>query len=300
MNTTEHPRLLARIAGSFYLAITAFALFAYLYVRGQLIVSGDMAQTATNILAHERLYRLGFGAALVVVMCNLPLGLILFELLKVVQRRLALLALLFIVVSTTIEAVNVLNYFQTLIPLTQPEYLSAFDASQRQALARASIRLFGVTFSVSLCFFGVFCLLVGYLLFRSSFFPAILGVLMAIAGLWYLVNSFVGFLALPPLPRIPLFLSPSIIAEVSLALWLLVVSALMKRNGGHRRRSRMLDEYHAVVRRYFNVTKCRAHDGAIGDRQATHPEREPARPKRTDENVWSERPLRRCTMERLS
>src|SRR2546429_660868 len=76
MTFTEHPRLLARVAGAFYLIITAFALFAYLYVRGQVIVPSDMAQTATNILAHERLYRLGFSAATIVVICNPPMGLI--------------------------------------------------------------------------------------------------------------------------------------------------------------------------------------------------------------------------------
>ena len=98
---TDHPRLLARVAGAFYLIITACALFAYLYARGRVIVPTDMAQTAANMIAHERLYRLGFSAAVVVVVCNLPLGLILFELLKVVNQRLALLALVFISVAVS-------------------------------------------------------------------------------------------------------------------------------------------------------------------------------------------------------
>jgi len=106
--------------------IIAFALFGYLYVRGQLIIPGDMAQTATNIAAREQLYRAGFTPAVVVVICNLPLGLTLFELLKVVSRPLALLALLFIAVAATIEAVNVFNYMTPLFTLTLPEYTSAF------------------------------------------------------------------------------------------------------------------------------------------------------------------------------
>jgi hypothetical protein len=69
MTVTEHPRLLARIAGVFYVVIIVFALFAYLYVRGQLIIPSNMAQTATNVVAHEQLYRLGFSAAVVVVIC---------------------------------------------------------------------------------------------------------------------------------------------------------------------------------------------------------------------------------------
>lgn len=181
MTFTEHPRLLARVAGAFYVTIIAFALFSYLYVHGQLIIPGDMAQTATNITTHEQLYRAGFtAAAVVVVICNLPLGLILFELLKVVNPRLARLALLFIVVAATIEAVNTFNYITPLFTLTLPEYTSAFRPEQLQALVRGTNRLFGYAFSVSLTFFGVFCALTGYLIFRSRFLPAVIGILMSL------------------------------------------------------------------------------------------------------------------------
>ena len=219
MTFTEHPRLLARIAGVFYLIITACALFAYLYVRGQVIVPGDMARTAANILAHEQLYRTGFSAAVIVVICNPPMGLILYELLKVVNPRLALLALVFIIISTTIEAVNLFNYITPLFTLTLPEYRGAFDPDELQALARGPIRLFGYAFSVSLTFFGVFCALNGYLILRSKFLPAVLGLLMIVAGVTYWINSFQLFLALP----IPYIQWVTLIAELSLALWLLVV-----------------------------------------------------------------------------
>jgi hypothetical protein len=219
MSSTQHPRLLARIAGVFYLIIFPLALFAYVYVRGQLIVPGDMARTAANIIEHERLYRAGLASAVVVAMCNLPLGLILYELLKVVNQRIAQLALLFILVSATLEAGNALNHFQTLLPVSLTEYLGAFGPEQQQALARGPIRLFNVGFSVALSFFGVFCLLTGYLVFRSTFLPAILGVLMAIAGVCYLLNSLVVFLDLPDIPYI--LLGP-FIGEASLALWLVI------------------------------------------------------------------------------
>ena len=219
MTFTRHPRLLARIAGVFYLLIIVFAAFAYLYVRGRLIMPTDMAQTANNILAHERLYRAGFSGAVVVVICNPPMGLILYELLKVVNRPLALLALVSITISTTLEAVNLLNYITPLFTLSLPEYVSAFNSAQQQALARGPIRLFGYVFSVSLTFFGVFCGLIGYMMGRSSFFPHILGILLLAAGWTYGINSFVLFLALPPLPNLWI----GFIAELSLALWLLVV-----------------------------------------------------------------------------
>jgi len=219
MSLTKHPRLLARVAGVFYLIIITCALFAYLYVRGLVIDPGDMAQTATNLLGHERLYRLGFSAAVVVVICNLPLGWILFELLKVVNSRLTLLALLFITVAATIEAVNLFNYMMPLFTYSLPEYRSAFQPNELQALARGPIRMFDYLFSVSLTFFGVFCALIGFLIFRSKFLPPILGLLMMGAGVTYWINSFRLFLALP-IPYLPWV---TLVVELSLALWLALV-----------------------------------------------------------------------------
>jgi hypothetical protein len=219
MTLTDHPRLLARIAGALYVIITACALFAYLYVRDQVIDTDDMARTAANFVAREQLYRSGFAAAVIVVVSNLFLGFILFELLQVVDSRLARLALVFITASATLEAVNLSNYLEPLFSFTLPEYARAFDAAGRQALARGPIKMFGYAFSVSLTFFGVFCMLVGILVFRSKFLPAVLGVLMMVAGVTYWVNSFRLFLALP----IPYIQWVTLVSEVALALWLLVV-----------------------------------------------------------------------------
>jgi len=214
----ENPRRLARIAGALYLVITACALFSYLYVRDRVILVDDMAQTAANFLAHEQLYRYGFAAALIVVICNLPMGFILFDLLEGVNSRLAQLALVFITASATLEAVNLFNYIEPLFTFSLPEYVSAFEPEQRQALARGPIRMFAYLFSVSLTFFGVFCALIGILIVRSRFLPAVIGVLMIVAGVTYWINSFRLFLALP----IPYVSWVTLVAELALALWLLV------------------------------------------------------------------------------
>jgi hypothetical protein len=137
-----------------------------------------------------------------------------------VNRLLALLALLFISASAILEAMTQLNHFAPLLTLTLPEYASAFEPDQLQALVRGSLSQIHIGWSVALVFFGMFCILTGYLLFRSKFFPAILGVMLAIAGACYLIGSFTAFLALP---SIPYLLLPSGVAESSLALWLLVV-----------------------------------------------------------------------------
>src|SRR5262245_30413247 len=149
-----------------------------------------MARTAANFVAQEQLYRWGFAASVVVCVCNLPMGFILVELLKMVNAPLAKLALLFITASATLEAVNLSNYIEPLFAFTLPEYRNAFTAAELQALARGPIRMWSYLFSVSLVFFGVYCVLIGILVFRSKFFPAILGVLVGVAGATYWVNAF--------------------------------------------------------------------------------------------------------------
>jgi hypothetical protein len=219
MTFTAHPRRLARLAGVFYAIIIACALFAYLYVRGQVVVADDMARTAANLRAHEALYRSGFAAAVVVAVCNLPLGLLLFELLKVVNAAVARLALIFICCAATLEAVNLANYIEPLFTFTLPEVARAFDPAAQQALAREPIKMFGYVFSVNLTFFGAFCVLTGNLILRSRFLPAVLGVLMIVAGATYWLNGFRLFLAWP-IPYVPWV---TLVAESALALWLLVV-----------------------------------------------------------------------------
>jgi uncharacterized protein DUF4386 len=217
--TMQHPRSMARLAGAFYLIVTACALFSYLYVRGQIVNVDDMAQTAANFAAHEQLYRVGFLASLIVVVCNLPMGFIVCELLKVVNVQLARLALLFIIASAMLEAVNLFNYLEPLFTFTLPEVRSAFTPEEIQALARGPIRMWGYAFSVSLTFFGVYCTLVGVLVFRSRFFPAILGVLLVTAGATYWINAVRLFLDLP----IPYIQWVTFFGEQAFALWLLIV-----------------------------------------------------------------------------
>ena len=213
------PRLAARIAGLFYLTITASALYAYLHVRGELIVPSDKARTGANLIAQEHFFRTGLTAAVLVVLCNPPMGAILYFLLRVVNPLLALLALVFITISTTIEAMNLLNYAAPFFTFSLPEYHAAFSPEQIQALARGPIKLFGFTFTVSLSFFGVFCALTGYLILRSKFLPWFLGALMMAGGVAYLLNGITVFLDLPDIPHL---FDVTLVAENALALWLVV------------------------------------------------------------------------------
>jgi hypothetical protein len=134
-----------------------------------------------------------------------------------------LLALLFNLVSITLEAAASLHLLTTLFPLANAHYLKVLDANQLRAMAYLSIRSWEYGFGVSLVFFGCVCLIVGYLIFRSGYLPRTVGVLMQIAGLSYLTNSFALILSPSLANRLyPAILLPALVGEGSLCLWLLL------------------------------------------------------------------------------
>ncbi|MGO9127600.1 MAG: DUF4386 domain-containing protein [Terriglobales bacterium] len=216
------PLLKARIAGVLYLIITIAAPFAEVFVRGRLVVDGDAAATAANILAHQPLYRLAGAADLIAFTCDAAVALLFYELLKPVSRSLSLFAACFRLLHVAIVAVNTLNHFAALVLLGGEHFLTAFKTDQLQALALLSLSLHGTGYNIGLVFFGFHCMLIGYLISRSAFLPRILGGLIAIAGLCYLTNSVANFLS----PSFAAHLFPYILlpglAEPLLALWLLV------------------------------------------------------------------------------
>lgn len=216
------PQLAARIGGFLYLLIIAGGLFAQVFVRERLIVSGDAAATADNLLQHATLYRWGFGIHLAYLLCAIVLAVILYDMLRRVSAALALLALCFDMAAITVEGIHLLHHLAPLLLLADGG-LAGMEPDQLQAMAYAQARLFAYGFGISLVFFGAFCIVAGVLIYRSRFLPRTLGVMMVIAGLCYLVNSFALFLA-PGLASLlfPYILMPCLLAELSLALWLLV------------------------------------------------------------------------------
>ena len=217
------PRLLARIAGAFYLLTIVMGVFAEVFVRGTLVVRDDAAATATNILAHEPLYRFGLAADLTMIACYIAVTLLFYGLFKPVSRSLSLLAAFFSLVGIAVLAVNSLNHLAPLVFLGSAHYLSAFETTQLQALALMSLKMHARGYTIAVVFFGVYCLMIGYFVFRSGFLPRILGVLMAIGGLSYLTNSFAIFLLPTLAARLPDIMVLGVIAELSLCLWLMVV-----------------------------------------------------------------------------
>jgi hypothetical protein len=206
-----------RITSVVYLLYFLTAILAQFFMSG-LVVSGDAAATADNILAHQPLFRLGLATGLIATAFYIAVTALFYDLFRPVNRSLSLIAALFSLVGCAIQAFGSLFQLAPLVVLGGGRYLSVFNVEQLRALALMFLGLQAQAASICLVFFGVYCLLIGCLIFRSAFLPRILGVLMAFAGLGWLT-----FLS-PPLAD---YLSPSILvlgflAELSLCLWLLV------------------------------------------------------------------------------
>jgi len=219
------PRSLARMAGVFQGLEGMTAGGGQVLVLGRLVVVGNTAATAANILGHERLFWFGFISSLIGVIFHVTWAFLLYELFKPVNRRLALLAAFVILVGCAIQAVTSLFYLAPFLVLRAGASLSAFTAEQLQALAYVFLRLNAYAFDIYLVLFGLWCVLIGFLIFRSTFLPRVLGVLLAIAGLGWMTYL------LPPLAvplgvhlfRSYIVLGVSALGEIPLLLWLLVV-----------------------------------------------------------------------------
>jgi hypothetical protein len=217
------PQVYARIGGVLYLIIIGLGIFGEAFVRNRIVVSGDAAATAANITSMESLWRFGIASEFLALICTIALAMIYFVLLRPVSKELNLLATFFRLVSIVVEAVAVLGLVAALFPLVNAASLKAFTPEQLYALASLATKSHSYGFSVSLLFLGCTFLIHGYLIFRSGYLPKVLGILIQVAGLCYLTNSFT--LLLYPAVANQVFLAilvPVFVAETSLSLWLLV------------------------------------------------------------------------------
>lgn len=217
----QSPQRWARIGGVLYLAIIVLGLFGEAFVRGTLVVSGDASATANAIAAAESLWRAGIAGDLLMQVLDLPVIVVLYLLLRPVSESLALLATFLNLIQTAVLATNKLNLLTPVLLLGNASGLDAFTPEQLHALSYLAIEAHGYGFGAGLIFFGFACLFRGYLIYRSGYFPRVFGLLMALAGLCYLVNSFALLLA-PALASalFPFVLLPAFVGELGFALWL--------------------------------------------------------------------------------
>jgi hypothetical protein len=210
-------RLKARVAGGFYLLTFLAAAAAVLASRG-LVVAGDATATAANILAHEQRFWLGFTFNLIVIASYVAVTALFYDLFTPVNRSLSLHAAFFSLVGCAVQAAAFVFYGAPVVVLRGAKYSSVFAADQLQALALLCLGWYVQAYNIGLAFFGFYCLLIGYLIVRSTFLPRILGALMMFGGL-----SWLTFLS-PPLASylLPYNLAPGVLGEGALTLWLLL------------------------------------------------------------------------------
>lgn len=219
------PRFKARMAGVFYVLTAATSVCGESFIPGRLVVQGNAAVTANNILTHQSLFQLAFAALLIAVVTSVVLTALFYQLFKPVSRSLSLTAAFVHLTGLAVLAFG--SFFQLcpLIILRGGQYLSVFKQEQIQALGYMFLKLNIQAWNTFIVFFGFYCVIIGYLIFRSTFMPRIIGVLMGFAGLGYLTFLW------PPLADYvsPYNLFPAAAGELSLMLWLLVKGVNVQR-----------------------------------------------------------------------
>lgn len=223
MAINESQAKAAKVVGFTYLFALIPAIFAEFYVRAHLIVSDNAAQTALNIVGHQRLFRLGTASNLTVFAVDVALITALYVVLKPINSRLALLAAAWGLIETTILVVVTLNDLDVLRILGGAHYLQAFQVSQLQALARLSVSAHDTTYNIALVFAGLRSTTFCYLWFRSGYIPRVLAAWGVLAS--FLMGAFAfSFIIFPELASavpVEIYGGPIFIFELTMGFWLL-------------------------------------------------------------------------------
>lgn len=212
-------RVYSLLAGALLLVNFVAGGFGEGYAPSQLIVAGNAATTAHNVITSDLLLRLGFVGYLGEAITDVALAFLLYVLLRPVQANLAFLAVMFRLMATATFAFAELFYFAPSLILRGNEYLTAFSTDQLHSLALLSFNVYAAGASLFNVHYGIASMILGYLMFRSGFLPRVVGALWVLAGLGFVIGTLLWIFT----PTVAsLFLLPQIAAVLPLALWLLV------------------------------------------------------------------------------
>ena len=213
----------ARFAGILYLLITVFAIIAHIYMPDTLIVDGDAAATAQNIVNNATLFRAGgVGSELIILLTEIILSVVLYALLKPVDKTLSLLAAVSRLAMTTIHGFNLINYFFVIAFAGGTGSLTAFSPEQLNALVMVFLDAHSIGFTIGIAFLVLHVFILGYLIFKSGYFPKVLGILFIAAGFGYLFDSFALLLSSSYTTTPGIIAMVISISEIAFPLWLLI------------------------------------------------------------------------------
>jgi hypothetical protein len=219
LSSADTMQRYARAAGVAMLLSIVFGALGEMYFPGRIIVRGDAAATAANILAHPTMFRLSFAAYLVEGTCDVALCVFWYILLERVNRNLALLSAFFGIVAMVMYAVSQTSYFAASLIVRDTAGMAAFTADQRNGLALLALRLFGTIGGLFLGMYGIATILRGYLIMRSEYLPKVLGILLMIGGAGFVLRTWT-YLLVPSIST-NLMLIPIAVGGIPLTLWLL-------------------------------------------------------------------------------
>ena len=217
---------LSKYAGAGYLIIFATGIFSNFFVLESFTAAGDASQTAKNIIENETLFRVGFLSFFIMVIIDAALAWAFYILLKPANKNISLLAGWLRLINVSIFGIALLYLLNVLQLLSGADYLNSLEASQLYALVLLNLESFNSAWLIGLVFFGLHLLVLGYLIHKSGYIPKFIGVLLIIAAVGYLIDSFANFL----LPNYFEFenifalvvIIPGIIGELSFTFWLLI------------------------------------------------------------------------------
>jgi hypothetical protein len=225
MSSTKNP---GRFVGLLYVLVSIPGAFALVYVPSKLIVDGNATATASNIAASETLFRAGIACNLISQILFMWVALALYDLLKGVNQRHASLMLGLIVVSIPIALLNELNAIAALVLVRGADFLSIFEKPQRDALAMLFLNLHSHGFGIAEIFWGLWLFPLGLLVYRSGFFPRILGVLLMARCFTYVVESLTSLLLPQYEDIVSRWMMPLRFGELVFMFWLLIMGAKPK------------------------------------------------------------------------
>jgi len=218
------PRKAVTVLRLLYPIWFVVGLFSLLYVRTTLIVAGDATTTANNIMANELLFRMGIVGSLITQIIQILVVLVLYKLLKSVNKNHALLMVVFALVGIPIAMLSMLNHFAALELLNGADYLTVFETDQLHAQVMFFLNLSEQGQAIATIFWGLWLFPLGHLIYKSGYFPRILGALVMMGCFGYLIDSFTHFI-LPNYANQAIFL-PVItlltIGEILFMVWILL------------------------------------------------------------------------------
>jgi hypothetical protein len=219
------PKKTAKLSGLLYLMNIITGLFTEIFVRSNIIVWDDATATAQNIIASQLLFRAGIISDLLMTTSFLLMGLTFYILLKQVNKNVALAMLVFNIIGVAILALNLLNQFAPLIILSGADFLKVFSADQLDALVMLFLNLHKYGYIIAGISWSAYLLPLGYLVYKSGYFPKFLGILLMIAPLYGLSDLFIQIMFPKYLVITYPFIAIAIVAEFSFAFWLLFKGA---------------------------------------------------------------------------